>query len=63
MPYDPEPWEVSAILYAGQQAGEYLTEINQTDLAKLSAEQWQILLTVICQNYQDKHRELRPCPF
>lgn len=60
---DLEPWQVEAILFGGECGGEYLTEINQTDLAKLTSEQWQTLLYVITHNYHLKHIELKPCPF
>lgn len=58
-----DDFEIQAALYGGQMAGEYMAEINKTDLATFTPEEWQTFLTVITHNYHLKHSELRPCPF
>lgn len=44
----------TALAYASDMAGEVLDELGETDLAKLSREQWLELLRVIICRYYDK---------
>jgi hypothetical protein len=55
---DPTEGELAAIEDASDKAGEYLDELNQTDLAKLSREQWLELIQVIVTAFTDKLREI-----
>lgn len=49
--------------YASEMAGEYLEELQKTDLAELSAAEWMELINVITKNYIYKKNTLTPCPF
>ena len=50
---DPTDNEVDAIMAASEPAGEYLESLGETDLAKLSEENWLTLLEVIVTAYLD----------
>lgn len=58
-----KPHEEKAVEFASQCAGEYLDELGKTDLATLTAEEWQQLNRLICVNFWAKRIELDPCPF
>lgn len=60
---DLEDYELAALDYASEMAGEYIEELQETDLSKLSAREWKNLIAVIVVNYQRKRNELQPCPF
>lgn len=60
---DLEPYELTALSYAGQMLGEYLESINQSDIARLTPQQWQTMLEVLAISYTTKRAELQPCPF
>lgn len=60
---DLEPWEFPALDFASDCAGEYLEELNQTDLAKLTPDQWKELIRVIAVNFAHKRADIMPCPF
>ena len=55
---DPTPNEQAAITYGGKMAGEYLDSLGKTDLAILTVEEWQTLLTCIVGGYCDRLCEL-----
>lgn len=44
--------------YASDMAGEYLTELNKTDLIKMTRAEWMELINVITKNYHLKHIEI-----
>lgn len=58
-----ESFEIEAALYGGTQGGEYLESIGKSDLATLSADEWQTFLECVCKAYGTKRAELQPCPF
>lgn len=60
---DMEDYQIEAARYAGRMGGEFLEEIGKTDLATLSAEQWDAFVRCVCMNYATKEAELEPCPF
>ena len=60
---DIDDYEKEALVFAGKMGGEYLDSIGKTDLAKLSIEEWNTFLEVICINFSQKKAELAPCPF
>ena len=61
---DIQKFELDAALYGGQMAGEYLDEINKTDLAQLSEKEWQRFCVLLAQNSFLKRMELdTECPF
>lgn len=60
---DLTPYEQAALEFAGECAGEYLDSIGKTDLAKMTQEEWQTLISVACLNFSQKRNELTPCPF
>jgi hypothetical protein len=55
---DPTENEQAALEAASDQAGEYLESVGETDLAKLSREQWMTLLEVAVTAWTDRLREL-----
>jgi len=55
---DPTPNEQEAILQAGQMGGEVLDEIGETDLARLTLEQWETFLAAIVGGYLTHLSEL-----
>lgn len=57
---DPDENEIAALEHAGAMGGEYLDEIGETDLAKLTVEQWMTLVEAIVTGYQDRLRERVP---
>jgi len=44
--------------YASEMAGEYLTELNKTDLIKMTRAEWMELINVITKNYEYKKVEI-----
>lgn len=60
---DPTPNEITATLEGGNAGGEYLTSIGITDMAQLTAEQWQQFLLCITGGYCDKMAEFNQVPF
>ena len=65
---DLEDWEIAALDYASEMAGQYIEELQsyddaKSDLSKLSGAEWQTLIKVIAINYHQKRNELKPCPF
>ena len=55
---DPSKNEVEAMIYAGKMAGEYMQEINKTDLKTFSKDEWLTLLKVIYGNTTSKLSEI-----
>lgn len=55
---DPTRHEIAAALHGGKFGGEYLESIGQTDLVKLSVEQWQQFLLCIIGGYHEKLVEM-----
>lgn len=55
---DPTPNEERAIKLAGEAAGEYLDEIEKTDLAALSDDEWKTFLTCVVDVYSQYLREM-----
>lgn len=53
------PHEEKALDFASTCAGEYLAEINKTDLATFTAEEWHTLLSIIAGNFCDKAQVVR----
>lgn len=51
---DPTDAEKESMEHAGDMAGEYLESLRKTDLAKLSSDEWQTLIQVICTAYVDR---------
>lgn len=49
--------EQEALDFAGECAGAYLDEINKTDLATLTKDEWDIFVQVMCLRYMDKRVE------
>ena len=45
-------------IYAGQMAGEYLEELKQFNVLKLTPKQWGELINVITKNYELRKKEL-----
>lgn len=60
---DIDDYERTAMVYAGQMAGEYLDSIKKSDLATLTTGEWATFLEVVCINFAQKRNELLPCPF
>lgn len=60
---DLEDYELAALDYASEMAGQYIEELQESDLSKLSGAEWQTLIKVIAINYHQKRNELQPCPF
>lgn len=60
---DLEDWEIAALDYASEMAGQYIEELQESDLSQLSGHEWQTLIKVIAINYHQKRNELQPCPF
>ena len=58
-----EDSEESAFEYASDMAGEYISTLPYTDLAKFTPEQWRTLLEVIALNFRQKSIELQTVPF
>lgn len=56
-------WELPAIDFASDCAGEYLESINETNLELLTSVEWQTLIALICINFMTKRQEIMPCPF
>lgn len=50
---EPTSYEIAAMQYASDMAGEYLTSIHKTDIAQMSKRQWQTLIQVIIGGYID----------
>jgi len=50
------PDGLAALANAGRSAGEYLGAIGQTDVAKLSREEWQRFIATIALGYEDFRR-------
>jgi len=48
---DPTPNEQAAMAAGGEAAGAYLESLGQSDLARLSVEEWQTLIEVIVTGY------------
>ena len=61
--YDEEEAHEIALQSASKNAGEYLEELQKTDLRTLSKEEWFELLNVIQKNYFFKKSDLTICPF
>lgn len=55
---DPTENETKALEAASDNAGAYLEELGETDLAKLSREQWMTLLEVVVTAWSDALHEL-----
>ena len=55
---DPSKNEEDAMIYAGKMAGEYMQEINKTDLKTFSKDEWLTLLKVIYGNTTSKLSEI-----
>ena len=55
---DPTKNEIEAMTFAGQMAGEYMQEINKTDLATFTKDEWLTLLKVIYGNTTQKIAEI-----
>lgn len=55
---DPTKNEIEAMTFAGQMAGEYMQEINKTDLATFTKDEWMTLLKVIYGNTTQKIAEI-----
>ena len=60
---DLAPHQVIALEDASKMAGEYLTELGKTDLAIMTRDEWNILLTVIVCRYRESENKNAPCPF
>jgi hypothetical protein len=54
---DPTMNEVAAALAGGRQGGEYLEGIGKTDLAALSAPEWQQFLLCVIGGYTEQLAE------
>jgi hypothetical protein len=48
---DPTPNEQAAMAAGGEAAGAYLESLGQSDLARLSVEEWRTLIEVIVTGY------------
>lgn len=48
---DPTPNEQTAMAAGGEAAGAYLESLGQSDLARLSVEEWRTLIEVIVTGY------------
>ena len=48
---DPTPNEQAAMAAGGKAAGAYLESLGQSDLARLSVEEWRTLIEVIVTGY------------
>jgi len=46
-----EEHEINAALAGGRMGGEYLVELGQTDMSKLTPAQWQEFVCCICKEY------------
>lgn len=51
-----DPYELRARADAGEKAGEMLDTVGKTDLAELSAEEWQRFLTTIIHEFGESLR-------
>jgi hypothetical protein len=51
-----DPYEMVARTDAGEKAGAVLDEIGKTDLAELTAEQWQRFLTTVIHEFGESLR-------
>ena len=58
-----EPYEIEAAAYAASMAAEYLESIGKTDLALLTAPEWELFCHTFAHNLLTKRAELEPCPF
>ncbi len=57
---DPTGNEIEAALYGGQMGGEYLDEMGKTNLAALSAAEWQQFLLCVVGGYVTQLAKTRP---
>ena len=57
-----EDFEIEAALSGGRMGGEYLQELGQYDMSKLTQEQWREFLCCICKEYHLKHTLNKPQP-
>ena len=55
---DPTKYEIDAMTFAGKMAGEYMQEINKTDLKTFTKDEWMTLLKVVYGNTTAKVAEL-----
>lgn len=55
---DVSETELEALRVGGERAGAYLDSINKTDLADLTAEEWDEFLSLILCGYSERIREL-----
>lgn len=55
---DPTPNETEAMTVGGQEGGAYLESIGKSDLATLSATEWDQFIDVVVTGYCDHLREL-----
>lgn len=60
---DLEDWQEEAVRFGGAMGGEYLESIGKTDLAMLTAEEWETFIRCVVINAKTKWAELEPCPF
>ena len=60
---DATPNEIESVLYGGQQGGEYLDELGKTNLAALTADEWQQFLFCVVGGYCEKISEFNAIPF
>lgn len=51
---DPTKLEMDAVKYGGVMGGEYLDSIGKTDLATLSADEWESFLLCVVGGYHDE---------
>jgi len=55
---DPTPNETEAMTVGGQEGGAFLESIGKSDLATLSATEWDQFIDVVVTGYCDHLREL-----
>lgn len=55
---DPTPNETEAMTVGGQEGGAFLENIGKSDLATLSATEWDQFIDVVVTGYCDHLREL-----
>ena len=55
---DPTPNEMQAMTVGGQQGGEYLESIGNSDLATLTETEWDRFIDAVVTGYCDHLREL-----
>ena len=54
---DPTEHEREAMLFASQQAGEFLDTLPSTDLAAMDEATWLALIEIVCSSFTDRLRD------